>query len=263
MRSRISKKFNELRSTGEKALITYITAGDPNLDTTYKLVLEMERAGVNIVELGVPYSDPLADGPIIQRASQRSLKSGTNIDGVFNLVERIRTRSQIPLVLLVYFNSIFVYGFKKFLDGCREKGVDGLIIPDLPLEERKELQEMMKGYAIDLIPLVTPTSKDRIKSIVKDSSGFVYCVSSVGVTGKRNNFELDLNDFLGEVKNHTNLPLALGFGISTVGAVRKLKGLCDGLIVGSAMVEQIERGIDNNTIAENIFNFAKKLSEAL
>lgn len=262
MESRIAKKFNQIKKTGEKALITYITAGDPNLDTTYKLVLEMERAGVDIVELGIPYSDPLADGPVIQRASQRALKAGANINGIFNLAGRIREKSQIPIVFLVYFNSIFVYGFKRFLDKCTQKGVDGLIIPDLPLEERKELQQMMEGYAIDLIPLVAPTSKDRIKAVVAESSGFVYCISSVGVTGKRDSFEVDLNSFLDEVKRHTNLPLALGFGISTVEAVNKLKGLCDGLIVGSGIVEQIEKGIDDNTVVERVFDFVKKLCDA-
>ncbi len=263
MESRITKRFNYIKKAGKKALITYITAGDPNLDTTYKLVFEMEKAGADIVELGIPYSDPLADGPTIQRASQRALEAGVKINEIFNLVETIRRISQIPIVFLVYFNSIFVYGVKNFLDKCAQKGVDGLIIPDLPLEERKELRQMMKGYVIDLIPLVAPTSKDRIKAVVAESSGFVYCISSVGVTGKRDSFEVDLNSFLDEVKRHTDLPLALGFGISTTEAVNKLKGLCDGLIVGSGIVEQIEKGIDDNTVIERVFDFTKKLCDAI
>lgn len=260
--SRIRKKFDQIKKADKKALITYITAGDPDLDTSYNLVVEMERAGVDIVELGIPYSDPLADGPVIQRATQRALKAGTNIEGVFNLVGRLREKSEIPVILLVYFSSIFVYGFKKFLDNCRDKGVDGLIIPDLPLEERKQLHQMMGQYAIDLIPLVAPTSKDRIKSIIAEGRGFVYCISSIGVTGKRDSFEIDLNEFLDEVRQHTNLPLALGFGISTPDAVRELKGLCDGLIVGSSLVDQIEKGIDDDSVIEKVFNFVKNLSEA-
>lgn len=263
METRISKKFKELKEAGRKALITYITAGDPDLDTSYKLVVEMERAGVNIIELGIPYSDPLADGPIIQRASQRALEAGTNIGGVFSLVEKIRQESQIALVLLVYFNNIFVYGFESFLNNCREKGVDGLIIPDLPLEEREELLAMTRHYNIDLIPLVAPTSKDRIRSIVKGASGFVYCVSSVGVTGKRNNFQEDLAGFLDEVKKHTRLPLGLGFGISTPEAVIELRDLADGLIVGSALVEEIEKGLADGSSPGKVFDFAKSLSQPL
>lgn len=262
MKSRITKKFQDIKSMGKKGLISYITAGDPDLDTTYRLVLEMEKAGVDIVELGIPYSDPLADGPVIQRASQRALKSGADIDTIFQLVERLREETEIPLVFLVYFNCVFKYGFKRFLDKCQEKGVDGLIIPDLPLEERRELKEMMKGYNIDLIPLVAPTSQERIKAIVEDSEGFVYCISSMGVTGKRDNFETDLNKFLNEVRKYTDLPLALGFGISTPEMVKKLKALCDALIVGSGIIEEIERGIKEGAIEEKVFEFVKKLSEA-
>lgn len=263
MKSRITKKFEDIEKAGVKALISYITAGDPSLDTTYRLVFEMERAGVDIIELGVPYSDPLADGPIIQRASQRALKAGANIDEIFNLVEKIREKSQMPIVLLVYFNCIFNYGFKNFLDKGQNKGIDGLIIPDLPLEERKELQQMMKKTFIDLIPLVAPTSKERIKAIVAEGSGFVYCISSMGVTGKRKDFNDDLNEFLEDVRKYTDLPLALGFGIASVDAVNKLKNLCDGLIVGSGIVEQIEKGIEEDKIEERVFEFVKELCEAI
>lgn len=251
-----------MKDMGEKVLITYITAGDPDLDTTYRLVLEMERAGVDIVELGIPYSDPLADGPVIQRASQRALKSGANIYNIFQLVEKLRVKTEIPLVFLVYFNCVFKYGFERFLDECQKKGIDGLIIPDLPLEERIELQEMMMGYNIDLIPLVAPTSEERIKAIVEDSNGFVYCISSMGVTGRRNTFEVDLNKFLNQVRECTDLPLALGFGISTPEMVKKLKGLCDALIVGSGIIEEIERGIKEGEVEEKVFEFVKKLADA-
>lgn len=260
MKSRISLKFETLKETGKKAFIPYITAGDPSLDTTYRLVLEMERAGADIIELGIPYSDPLADGPTIQRASQRALKAGADIDNILKLVEKLRIETEIPLVFLVYFNCIYNYGFKRFLDECEGKGIDGLIIPDLPLEERKELQQIMEKYPIDLIPLVAPTSKNRIKAIVAESSGFVYCVSSMGVTGKRSSFDVDLNSFLDQVRECTNLPLALGFGIATVGAVGKLKDLCDGLIVGSGIIEEIEKGINHGKLEERVFKFVNALS---
>lgn len=262
MKSRITKKFETIRSKGEKALIAYITAGDPDLDTTYRLVLEMERAGVDIVELGIPYSDPLADGPVIQRASMRALKAGTDINAVFGLAERLRKATEIPLVFLVYFNCVFQYGFRRFLDQCKEKGIDGLIIPDLPLEERKELQDMMMAYHIDLIPLVAPTSEERAKAIVEDSSGFVYCISSMGVTGQRKSLDTDLNKFLNQIREYTDLPLALGFGIGTAEMIRQTKDLCDGLIVGSGIIQMIEEGIEGGEIERRVFDFVKGLAEA-
>lgn len=263
MNSRITHKFNALRDKGKKALIAYITGGDPDLNTTYNLVLGMEKAGVDIVEIGIPYSDPLADGPVIQNASQRALKAGTNIDSVFQMVFKLRTQTALPLVLLVYFNSIYKYGIKKFLDNCQHNGIDGLIIPDLPLEERKELNEMMKNYPIDLIALVAPTSEDRIKEIVSDAKGFVYCVSSTGVTGTRSHFNTDLSDFMDQIKKYTTTPLALGFGISSPEAIKDLKGLCDGLIVGSAIIKKIEEGIEKGTIEDQVLDFVKQLSEAI
>lgn len=260
--SRITKKFEELKSKNKKAFITYITAGDPSLDITYNLVLGMEREGVDIVELGIPYADPLADGPVIQNASQRALKSGTNITKVFQLVKKLREKTEIPIVFLVYFNSIFKYGFKKFLDNCSNNGVDGLIIPDLPLEERRELQDMMKNYSIDLIPLVAPTSKERIGAIVQNGSGFVYCISSMGVTGTRDKMGIDIDIFLKDVKKYTELPLALGFGISTPEMVKELSQSSDGLIVGSAIIKEIELGIKEGEIEKRVLKFVKKLSKA-
>jgi len=260
--SRITKKFEELKSKNKKAFITYITAGDPSLDITYNLVLGMEGEGVDIVELGIPYADPLADGPVIQNASQRALKSGTNITKVFQLVKKLREKTEIPIVFLVYFNSIFKYGFKKFLDNCSNNGVDGLIIPDLPLEERRELQDMMKNYSIDLIPLVAPTSKERIGAIVQNGSGFVYCISSMGVTGTRDKMGIDIDIFLKDVKKYTELPLALGFGISTPEMVKELSQSSDGLIVGSAIIKEIELGIKEGEIEKRVLKFVKKLSKA-
>ncbi|AOY75812.1 tryptophan synthase subunit alpha [Clostridium formicaceticum] len=262
MKSRITKKFQGLKEENKKALITYVTAGDPDLDTTYHLVLEMERAGADIIELGIPYSDPLADGPVIQRAAERALKAGANITSIFQLVAKLREKTQIPLVFLVYYNCVFKYGMERFLDNCRQSGIDGLVIPDLPLEERKELQEMMKDYPIDLIPLVAPTSEGRIEEIVKDTEGFIYCISSTGVTGTRQGFEINLDNFLQKVRKYTDVPLALGFGISTPEMIESLKHLCDGLIVGSAIIEKIEEGIQKGNIKEKVYAFTKKLDEA-
>ncbi|QZY53649.1 tryptophan synthase subunit alpha [Crassaminicella profunda] len=263
MKSRITEKFNTLREKNEKALIAYITSGDPDIHTTINLVLKMEEAGVDIVELGIPYSDPLADGPVIQRAAQRSLKNGTNIDSIFHMVSKLREKTDLPLVFMLYYNSVFRYGVEKFLENCKDYGVDGLIIPDLPLEEKKELNEMMKDYAIDLIPLVAPTSEDRIKEIVSDTEGFVYCISSIGVTGMRESFEKDLSDFINKVRKYTDTPLAIGFGISNEQAIKELKELGDGLIVGSAIIKKIEEGIKEDNIEEKVFEFVNRLHEAI
>ncbi len=262
MKSRITKKFQELKCNNQKALITYVTCGDPDLETTMDLVLAMEKAGSDIVELGIPYSDPLADGPVIQRASARALEVGTTIDSFFEMIPKLRSKTDIPVALLLYYNSIFRYGIKDFLDKC-DGFIDGLIIPDLPLEERQDLRELMKEYPIDLIPLVAPTSEDRIKEIVEDSEGFVYCISSFGVTGKRNNFDLDLTDFINKVRTYTDTPAAIGFGISNAKAVEKLKGFADGLIVGSAIIEKIENGIEKGTILEDVSDFTSKLRNSL
>ncbi|AKL93956.1 tryptophan synthase alpha chain TrpA [Clostridium aceticum] len=262
MKSRITKKFQQLKEENKKALITYITAGDPDLDTTHHLVLEMERAGADIIELGIPYSDPLADGPVIQRAAQRALEAGANISSIFQLVEKLREKTQIPLVFLVYYNCVFKYGIERFLDNCCRSGIDGLIIPDLPLEERRELQEIMKGYPIDLIPLVAPTSEERIEAIVKDAEGFIYCISSMGVTGRRQGFDINLDNFLQKVRKYTDVPLALGFGISTPEMVESLKHLCDALIVGSAIIEKIEEAIPKGEVKKDVYDFVKKLDEA-
>ena len=247
MKSRITTAFNRLKEKNEKALITYITCGDPKLDTTMDLVLTMERAGADIIELGIPYSDPLADGPVIQRASARALKAGATIDKIFDMLSKLRDRTDIPIALLLYYNSIFRYGIERFLESSNGL-IDGLIIPDLPLEERMEIKELTKNYPIDLIPLVAPTSENRIKEIVEDAGGFVYCISSFGVTGKRNSFDLDLAKFINNVRKYTNIPLAIGFGISNEGTVQNLKGFSEGLIVGSAIIEKIEDGIQDGNI---------------
>lgn len=263
MDSRIKKKFDEIKEEKRKALITYITSGDPALDKTIELVLAMEKAGADIIELGIPYSDPLADGPVIQRASSRALSQGTNVETIFSMVSALRCKTEIPLIFLVYYNTIFSYGVKRFLNGCKKCGIDGLIIPDIPLEERKILSEMMRDYSIDLIVLVAPTSHSRIEAIVKEGKGFIYCISSKGITGMRESFDEGLVDLLEEIKKHSNIPTVVGFGISDVKSIKKLKDLADGLIVGSAIVKEIEKGIESDNIEGRVFEFVKSLKEAI
>ena len=236
--NRIEKKYKELGD--KKALITYITAGDPSLEKTQELIYAMERGGADIIELGIPYSDPIADGPIIQAADQRALDNKTNLSKIFEVVKKARKKTEIPLAFLIYFNTILTQGIEKFIKKCEEIGVDGLIIPDLPLEERGEIIEFMKGSSIDLIPLVAPNSKERLKDIINNGgSGFVYCISSFGVTGVRDNFDVDLKKFLEEVRTVTDLPLAVGFGISNREHVENIHRIADGAIVGSAIVKLV------------------------
>ncbi|UUV18661.1 tryptophan synthase subunit alpha [Fusobacteria bacterium ZRK30] len=234
--NRIEKKFKELGE--KKALITYITAGDPALDKTEELIYAMERGGADIIELGIPYSDPIADGPVIQAAGKRALENGTRLFKVFDIVKNTRRKTEIPLVFLIYFNTILSHGIEKFIKKCQEAGVDGLIIPDLPLEEREEVRELMEVSGVDLIPLVAPNSRERLGDIINQGgSGFVYCISSFGVTGVRDKFDVDLKSFLEEVRTETNLPLAVGFGVSTREHVEKIHRIADGAIVGSAIVK--------------------------
>lgn len=261
MSSRIKGVFDKLKKENKKALITYVTAGDPNIKITEELVYAMEGSGADIIELGIPYSDPLADGPVIQQAANRALGNGINIDTIFDCVTNIRKNSQIPLVFLLYYNSIFRYGIKKFLDRCKKAGIDALIIPDLPLEERKEMYELSNYTGVDLIPLVAPTSEERIHNITKVGSGFVYCVSSLGITGERNKFD-GIEDFMKKVRDQTTLPLAIGFGISDNKAIKELKDKADGLIVGSAIVRRIEEGLKDNTSKERVGKFVRELKEA-
>ncbi|MGB6127504.1 MAG: tryptophan synthase subunit alpha [Psychrilyobacter sp.] len=236
--SRIEKKFKELGE--KKALITYITAGDPSLEKTEQLIYAMEKGGADIIELGVPYSDPIADGPIIQAAGKRALDNGTTLFKIFEIVKKAREKTDIPLVFLIYFNTILSQGIENFIKKCQETGIDGLIIPDLPLEEREEISEFIVGSGIDLIPLVAPNSKERLKNIINcGGSGFVYCISSFGVTGVREKFEVDLKSFLEDVREETDLPLAVGFGISTREHVEKIHSIADGAIVGSAIVKLV------------------------
>lgn len=261
--TRIEKKFRYLRENNQKALITYITAGDPDLGVTKQLVLEMEKQGADIVEIGIPYSDPVADGPVIQRAAQRALSKKIKIKDIMNVVRELREQTQVPLLYLVYFNCIFQYGVEKFISDCAKVGIDGLIIPDLPYEESMDVREIGMQYDVNIIPLIAPTSSGRIKKIVQNAKGFIYCISSTGVTGVRNNFRTDLLAFMNEIDKYTDIPKAIGFGISSPEHIRELKHFCDGLIVGSAIVKIVEKYKDSDELTDRIGNFVKELKKAL
>lgn len=240
MGNRISNKFKDLEVNNEKALITFLTAGDPDLDTTFRVVEEMIENGIDILEIGIPFSDPLAEGPTIEKASYRALASNTTTDDVFTLVENLRVDHDLPILLMLYVNLIYKYGVEKFIQRCGESGIDGLIIPDLPFEEVEEVREYARLNNIIIINMVAPTTKDeRLKKIANESEGFIYCVSSLGVTGERKNITTDLGDFYIRLRKATNLPLALGFGLSNREQIEGLEGNWDGYIVGSAIVNII------------------------
>lgn len=255
--NRIDQVFNKLKNNNKKALIPFISNGDPNVLETTNAVFELEKSGADIVELGVPFSDPLADGPVIQDSYTRALKGGIKVKDVFETIKRVREKSKIPLVIMVYYNLVFSYGTKKFLEDASKCGADGLIVPDIPLEERTDLKKDCEDNGLYLIPLVAPTSKDRIKKIIKDAKGFVYCVSSCGTTGERSSFNSDINDYLETVKADTDVPICLGFGISSREVVKTVKGDCDGVIVGSAVVRRL------NEDRKKAFEFIKGLREEL
>ncbi|SFP68079.1 tryptophan synthase, alpha chain [Caldicoprobacter faecalis] len=261
--NRIDMVFNDLREKGSKALITYITAGDPNLGATADLIIEMEKAGADIIELGIPYSDPLADGPVIQRASARALNNGIKIADIMNMVRSVRQATQIPLIYLVYYNSVFKYGIDRFVKEAHDVGIDGIIIPDLPLEERGEVFDITKQYGIHLIPLVAPTSHQRIPKIVENAGGFVYCVSTTGVTGERDEIQTNIKDYMEEVSRYTDMPKAIGFGISNPDMASQLKDYCDGIIIGSAIVSLIEKAASRDEMLDSVYRFIRGVKRVL
>lgn len=224
-----------------KAFIPFVTAGDPSLDITEQLVYGMAVAGADLVELGIPFSDPVAEGEVIQAANVRALSSGTTTDGIFSMVERIRRRCQVPIAFMTYANPVFSYGYDRFLKKCSDVGVDALIVPDLPFEEKGEIMPFCKKYGIPLISMVSPTSKDRIHMIAREAEGFVYCVSSMGVTGVREDIGDDAKWMIDRIKEVKDIPCAVGFGISTPGQAARMAEYADGIIVGSAIVKIVEQ----------------------
>ena len=261
--NRIVEKFNYLKEKNKKAFIPFITAGDPDLDTTLELILTLEKAGADIIEIGIPYSDPMADGPVIQASSTRALAGGTKISLIMEKISEIREKTQIPLVYLLYYNSIFKYGPERFFKQCKEVGIDGLIIPDLPLEERSEVIEIADKYDICVIPMVAPTSKARIKAITNLGKGFVYCVSVNGVTGTRQNITTDIEEYMNLIKGYTNMPRALGFGISSAEMAKAYAPYCEAIIVGSAIIKLVAEGGTQEDIIKRVYDFAVGINNAV
>lgn len=231
-------KLEQAFSNG-KAFIPFITAGDPTLEITEQLVLKMAEAGANLIELGIPFSDPVAEGPVIQEADYRALSGGVTTDKIFDMVERVRKSCNVPIAFMTYANPIFTYGTEKFMKKCKAAAIDAVIVPDIPFEEKDELLPFCKEYDVKLISMVALTSKERIRLIANEAEGFIYCVSSMGVTGVRSEISNDAEEMIKHVKEVKDIPCAVGFGISTPEQAAEMSRFSDGVIVGSAIVKII------------------------
>lgn len=254
--SNISKAFKNT-----KAFIPFLTGGDPTIDKTEEYIYKMVEAGADIIEIGIPFSDPIAEGPVIQEANIRALKNGATPERIFEMVERVRTKTQVPIVFLTYLNPVFNYGYDKFFARCKKAGVDGIIIPDMPFEEKGELAEEAKKNGVDIISLIAPTSADRIQMIAKEAQGYVYVVSSLGVTGMRSEIKTDLKSIIDLVKQATDVPAAVGFGINTPEQAAEISKISDGVIVGSAIVKIIEKYGEN--AAKEVYKYVKEIKDAV
>ena len=236
---RIRGAFYDGAGNARKALITFITGGDPDIAATERLIAAMEAADADIIEIGVPFSDPIAEGIVIQAADERALAGGCTTDALFEMVGRLRGSVRIPLLFMTYVNPIFTYGKRRFMRRCAECGVDGVIVPDMPFEEKGELSDLCKNHGIDLISMIAPTSNysdERIQMIAKEAEGFLYCVSSLGVTGVRSEIKTDVKTLIEQVRKVSDIPCAVGFGISTPEQAKNMASVSDGVIVGSAIV---------------------------
>jgi len=256
MINRIDRKFKELRGSNKKAFIAFITAGYPSLDITEKLVLEFSKSGVDIIELGVPFSDPMADGPIIQESSEAALRQGVYLKDILELVKRVRRYTDIPIALMTYYNIIFCFKEERFIKIASGYGVDGVIIPDLPPEEGRSFIKLADRHKLDVICFVSPTtSRKRIKYISKMARGFIYYISLTGVTGPRQNLPPELIQNLREIKKIVDKPVCVGFGVSTPEQIRRIWAVADGVIVGSAIVKKIKENLNNKNLVKNIGKF--------
>lgn len=244
-----------------KAFIGFVTAGDPNLEVSEKIMLNMAKAGCDLIEIGIPFSDPIAEGPVIQEANLRSLGQGTTTDRVFELTKRISAQTDIPLVYMTYLNVLFKYGYDGFLKKAKDAGICGVIIPDMPYEEKGELQAAAKKYGIEIVSLIAPTSEDRIKMIASDAEGFIYAVSSLGVTGVRSEIKTDLGSITSAIKEVTDIPVAIGFGISTPEQAKKYSAIADGVIVDSAIVKIIAQYKEN--APDEVYKYVKSMKDAI
>ena len=230
--SKIQKAFEN-----GKAFIPFLTCGDPSLEITEKLVYAMEEAGADLIELGIPFSDPTAEGPVIQEANMRALSGGVTTDKIFDMVRKIRKNTQIPMVFMTYANVVYSYGTERFVKTAAEIGMDGLILPDVPFVEKEEFSSVCDAHGLALVSLIAPTSHERIATIAASADGFIYCVSSLGVTGVRSEITTDVGEMVRLVREHSSIPCAIGFGISTPEQAKRMAGYADGVIVGSAIVK--------------------------
>lgn len=261
--NRIEEKLALLKEKNEKALITYITAGLPDMETTKNLIRVQEKAGTDVIELGIPFSDPIADGPVIQQASYDAILNGANLKKIFVCLEELRAEGvQIPIIFMMYYNTVLHYGVEDFAQKCQETGVDGLIIPDLPYEEQDEIQDALAGCDNTiLIQLVSPVSKERIPMILENARGFVYCVSSMGVTGQGASFHKEILSYLTKVKEQSKIPVMMGFGIRTAADVAPMKEVIDGAIVGSHFINLLrENSFDMEAATEYCSTFKSELN---
>ena len=254
--SNIAKAFE-----GGKAFIPFVTCGDPDLGTTAKIVREMAANGADLIELGIPFSDPTAEGPVIQGANIRALSGGVTTDKIFDFVRELRKDVSVPLVFMTYANVVFSYGAERFISTCQQIGIDGIILPDLPFEEKDEFLPICRQYGVDLISLIAPTSADRVAMIAKDADGFIYIVSSLGVTGERSQITTDISKLVSVIRENTDIPCAVGFGISNPEQAKNMSQFADGVIVGSAIVRKIaQHGKDS---AKPVGEFVKQMKDAI
>ena len=254
--SRIQEAFK-----GKKAFIPFVTCGDPDLETTKQIVYEMEKAGAALIELGIPFSDPTAEGPVIQGANLRALTGGVTTDKIFDMVKEIRQNTQIPLVFMTYANVLYSYGLERFAKRCQEIGIQGVILPDVPFEEKEEFDSVLSQYDVDLVSLIAPTSEDRITEIAKDAKGFIYLVSSLGVTGVRSKITTDIGAICEKIKSITDVPVGVGFGISTPEQAAKMASFSDGAIVGSAIIKIIEK--EGADAPKHVGEYIKNMADAV
>ena len=244
-----------------KAFIPFIIAGDPDLDTTEKFIVEMAKAGADLIEIGVPFSDPVAEGTVIQAASKKALDAGTTTDKIFDMAKKASAQVDIPLVIMTYVNPIFVYGKEKFFTKCKECGICGVIVPDLPYEEKDEILSQANDCNVEVVSLIAPTSENRIGMIASEAQGFVYCVSSLGVTGMRSEIKTNVKDIVDTIRQYTDIPVAVGFGISTPQQAHDMAKISDGAIVGSAIIHIVDKyGKD---AAPYLSDYVKSMKEAI
>lgn len=258
LNNRLAKVFD---TPNKKAFICFLTAGDPTADCTVEFILEMERAGADLVEIGIPFSDPTAEGVVIQDANIRALKNGMTTDGAFDIVRRVREKSQIPLAFMTYANPVFHYGYDRFFTRCEELGVDAIIVPDMPYEEKQEMEEPASAHNVAFVSMIAPTSEDRIQTIASQAKGFIYVVSSLGVTGVRSEIRTDLGAIVESIRKVTDVPCAVGFGISTPEQAKKMAAVSDGAIVGSAVVKLIAK--HGEQAGPEIYGYVKSMKEAV